>query len=168
MARAVDSLSTSAPPKHQDGLASSGDYGSLIFSPGGYSYGGSTGSGGATKKKNKALKQAKGTGRICGKAPNERSYSQLVDLAEQTPGAEIRIVQTNEGLIRKEDKIRLKYYESCRKMVIAENQRRASIIQEEEGESTPLLQNNPSINHTDGFLVSFLRLIKVIIFISHN
>ena len=64
-------------------------------------------------------------------------------------------VNTNDGILNKQDKIRLKYYDSCRKMALAENRRRASVIQEEEGEATPLLANNPSIsNQAEGFLVS--------------
>ena len=71
----------------------------------------------------------------------------------ETPiyGAEIRIVQSNEGFVKtKAQKIRMKYYDSCRKMYIAENRSRASSIQE--GENQPLLGDNPSINRADGFL----------------
>lgn len=52
----------------------------------------------------------------------------------------------------------MKYYDSCRKMVIAENRRRASVIQEEDSENAPLLGQNPSINSAAGFLVSFVEI----------
>ena len=76
----------------------------------------------------------------------------MVEEVEKTPGAEIRIVQSNEGFVKsKAQKIRMKYYDSCRKMFIAENRRRASSIMEEEGQ--PLLGgDNSSINRAEGFL----------------
>lgn len=95
MARAVDSLSTSAPAgaggPRQGGSVTSGDFGPCIFSPGGLSYGATNSGSNSNSKRGKSLKQAKGTGRKIDKAPNERSYNQLVDLAEKTPGAEIRM-----------------------------------------------------------------------------
>ena len=58
--------------------------------------------------------------------------------------------------------MRMKYYESLRKkagkVIATENRRRASVIQEEDGENTPLLRsggNRHSINNApQGFLVS--------------
>ena len=56
-----------------------------------HSYGTKSASGAETGAKSKTLKQAKGTGRKIRGTPNERSYSQLVDAVEKTPGAEIRM-----------------------------------------------------------------------------
>ena len=56
-----------------------------------HSYGTKSASGTETGAKSKSLKQARGTGRKIGGSPNERSYSQLVDVVEKTPGAEIRM-----------------------------------------------------------------------------
>ena len=96
MARAVDGLSTSAPSRTRTGQSatSTGSIGTVLFSPGGYSYGSygtKSASGTETGAKSKTLKQARGTGRKIGATPNERSYSQLVDVVEKTPGAEIRM-----------------------------------------------------------------------------
>lgn len=166
-------LSTSAPNDHRasSSVNSQGEHGPCIFSPGGYSYGSTSTS---SERRCKTLKQAKGTGRSVGKAPNQKSYNQLVDLAEKTPGAEIRIVHSNEGLVHKKaDRIRMKYYDSCRKMVIAENRRRASMIPEEAdgSETTPLLAaNNPSINAStaaDGFLEYPVHLLPSAFFQLH-
>ena len=68
-------------------------------------------------------------------------------------------IQSNDGLIKtKADKIRLKYYDSCRKLALAENRGRVSMIPEE-GERTPLLGYENSIisRAASGFLVSFMR-----------
>ena len=67
-------------------------------------------------------------------------------------------LNSNERLFRTDsERMRLKYYSTCRKMELKENHaRRASVIQEEEGENTPLLNNNHSINNAaEGFLVRF-------------
>ena len=147
MSAAVDGLSTSAPLAQINNSVTEGR--NLVLSPGGYSYGGAQAHS-SNPQRSRTLKQARGTGRKISN-PNQRSYSQLVEEAEKTPGAEIRIVQSNEGFVKtKAQKIRMKYYDSCRKMYIAENRSRASSIQE--GENQPLLGDNPSINRADGFL----------------
>ena len=71
-------------------------------------------------------------------------------------------IQSNEGLIKtKADKIRLKYYDSCRKMALAPltgTRGRVSLIPEEGGECRPLLGGNHDTNSINsealGFLVS--------------
>ena len=66
---------------------------------------------------------------------------------------------SNQGFIQSnEQRKRLRFYESLRRMEIqAENRRRASIIQEEgeNGERMPLIPHEQSING-HGFLVCFL------------
>ena len=91
MAQAVDCLSTSAPTGQESEVISS-DFGPCIFIPGGFSYESSTNP--KALKGNEALcttlKQAKGTGRqVC--EPNQKSYTQLKQEVQQTPGAEIRM-----------------------------------------------------------------------------
>jgi len=181
MSRAVDSLSTSAPSRtrnNQNGSVTSAgtptEFGQLLFSPGGYSYGTKSASGAETGAKSKTLKQAKGTGRKIRGTPNERSYSQLVDAVEKTPGAEIRIVNSNEGLnLSENQKLRMKYYDSIRKNAgkanLTENRRRAFTIQEDvDGESAPLLGGSNSINNeTDGFLEYPLHLLPSNFFHMH-
>ena len=71
-------------------------------------------------------------------------------------------IQSNEGLSKtKADKIRLKYYDSCRKMALAPltgTRGRVSLIPEEGGECRPLLGGNHDTNSINsealGFLVS--------------
>ena len=59
-------------------------------------------------------------------------------------------VQSNEGFITSsQQRVRMKYYEKCRQMIITEeNRRRASVIEEEgeDGETVSLL-GPASINH---------------------
>ena len=73
---------------------------------------------------------------------------------------------SNQGFIQSnEQRKRLRFYESLRRMEIqAENRRRASIIQEEgeNGERMPLIPHEQSING-HGFLVCFLT--KVTLFL---
>ena len=95
MSQAVDCLSTSAPSASQRPTIESGcsDFGPCIFSPGGFSFESSSTSirgQNSTQQMGTTLKQAKGTGRqFC--EPNQKSYSQLKQVAQQTPGAEIRM-----------------------------------------------------------------------------
>lgn len=94
MSRAAGNLSASAPVRGSRMVpsrsmpegGSPSSFGPLVFSPGGISSGASVESGGRTK----SLKQAKGTGRKPG-TPNKKSYNELVEVAERTPGAEIRM-----------------------------------------------------------------------------
>ena len=91
MVQAVDCLSTSAP--NQRPLTEmTTDFGPCIFSPGGFSYESSSTSikGFKGHQGSTTLKQAKGTGRQVSE-PNQKSYSQLKQVAQQTPGAEIRM-----------------------------------------------------------------------------
>ena len=92
MAQAVDCLSTSAPTsclQRSEAEVTSSDFGPCIFSPGGLSYDSTTNDSKAIKGC-LTLKQAKGTGRqVC--EPNQKSYSQLKQEVQQTPGAEIRM-----------------------------------------------------------------------------
>ena len=91
MAQAVDCLSTSAPTTAESQMISS-DFGPCIFIPGGFSYE-STANPKAKMKGNfeATLKQAKGTGRQVCIEPNQKSYTQLKQEVQQTPGAEIRM-----------------------------------------------------------------------------
>ena len=115
--------------------------------------------------RSRTLKQAKGTGRKISHQANRRSYNQLVEEVEKTPGAEIRIVQSNEGLIQtKADRIRLKYYDSCRRLHMAENRRRTSSILE--GEEEPLMGGN-SINQSEGFLEFPMHMLPPQVFQIH-
>ena len=150
MSAAVDGLSASAPNGHLSSSVTNEDGRTFVLSPGGHSYGGTQVH--SNTNRSRTLKQAKGTGRKISHHPNRRSYNQLVEEVEKTPGAEIRIVQTNKGLIKsKADRIRMKYYDSCRRLHIAENRRRTSSILEGD-ESQPLLGSSSSINQAEGFL----------------
>ena len=97
MSHAVDRLSASASAPARGhrtsrslNSAMSPTVGQVVFSPGG-----TLGSYGSTQShretKNAPLKQAKGTGRTIGQAPNQKSFHELQETVENTPGAEIRM-----------------------------------------------------------------------------
>lgn len=160
MSAAVDGLSASAPNGHLSSSVTNEDGRTFVLSPGGHSYGGAQ----VHSNRSRTLKQAKGTGRKISHQANRRSYNQLVEEVEKTPGAEIRIVQSNEGLITtKADRIRLKYYDSCRRLHMAENRRRTSSILE--GEEEPLIGG--SINPSEGFLEFPMHMLPPQVFQIH-
>ena len=160
MSAAVDGLSASAPNGHLSSSVTNEDGRTFVLSPGGHSYGGAQ----VHSNRSRTLKQAKGTGRKISHQANRRSYNQLVEEVEKTPGAEIRIVQSNEGLITtKADRIRLKYYDSCRRLHMAENRRRTSSILE--GEEEPLIAG--STNQSEGFLEFPMHMLPPQVFQIH-
>lgn len=172
MAMAVDSLSSSAPGgrtgsrRTRTQSCGTPDLARMILSPGGTfnSYGSTHSESHVHVTKNSSLKQAKGTGRTAD-IPNTKSFDELRSEIRNTPGAEIRIVQSNTGLnLDKSQRLRMKYYDKVRSHHTEENRRRNSMIPEEteETERTPLLAQNPA-----GFLEYPVHLLPAAFFQIH-